>query len=97
MAADLGEDVRIRLYTDSAAALGIMGRPGLGKLRHLEVGYLWLQDLVAFKKIDVAKVKGIEKFAGLGTKYHRSEDIDQYVRYSRYYSEDGRSSVVPST
>ena len=47
MARDLGEKVRIRLYADSAAALAIIGRRGLGKVRHLDTGYLWLQDAVA--------------------------------------------------
>ena len=92
----LGEDVRIRLYTDSAAALGIIGRRGLGKVRHLETGYLWLQDLVAKKKIGVAKVKGTDNPADLGTKYLRSEDVDKHLRFLRYYKEDGRSIVVPS-
>ena len=55
MPADLGEDVRVRLYTDRAAALGVIGRRGPGKVRHVETGYLWLQDLVAKKKIGVAK------------------------------------------
>ena len=96
MAADLGEDVRIRLYTDSVAALGIIGRRGLGKVRHLETGYLWLQDLVAKKKIGVAKVKGIENSADLGTKCLRSEDVDKHFRFLRYYKEDGRSTVAPS-
>ena len=46
IAADLGENVKIVLRSDSSAALGIDGRQGLGKLRHLETGYLWLQDMV---------------------------------------------------
>ena len=40
MAADLGGNIKIVLRSGSSAALGIGGRQGLGKLRHLETGYL---------------------------------------------------------
>ena len=50
MAADLGEDVRMVLRSDSSPALGIIGRRGLGKVRHMETGYLWLQDIVTLKR-----------------------------------------------
>ena len=40
IAGDLGITLDIRLHTDSAAAKGIMLRRGLGKMRHLEVGFL---------------------------------------------------------
>ena len=46
MAADLGEDVKIVLRSDSSAALEIVGRQGLEKLRRLETGFLWLQDML---------------------------------------------------
>ena len=43
---DLGWDVKLRLHVDSSAAKAIASRQGLGKLRHLEVRHLWLQDAV---------------------------------------------------
>ena len=42
MLRDLGMSDSITLFTDSSAARGIIHRAGLGKLRHLETGYLWL-------------------------------------------------------
>ena len=57
MCLDLGDKVKIQLFTDSAAARGMIGRRGFGKVRHLEVGYLWLQDLVADERVLVSKVK----------------------------------------
>ena len=60
MPADLGENIKIVLRSDSAAALGVIGRHGLGKLPHLETGYLWLQDVVANKRMRIQKVKGTE-------------------------------------
>ena len=42
MLKDLGIDSKIIPYTDSSAARGIIHRAGLGKLRRLETGCLWL-------------------------------------------------------
>lgn len=69
MAADLGEDVKIVLRSDSSAALGIGGRPGLGKLRHLETGFLWLQDMLLLKRLLIKMVMGTNNPADLGTKH----------------------------
>ncbi len=53
IARELGIGLSICLHTDSAAAKGIMLRRGLGKMRHLEVGFRWLQDAVAAKQLYV--------------------------------------------
>ena len=82
MAADLGENVKTVLRSDSSAALGVIGRQGLGKLRRLEIGYLWLQDVVAKKRMHIQKVKGTENPADLGTKHLKAEDIDRHLRFS---------------
>ena len=37
---DIGLHVTVTLFSDSRAAIGIIHRAGLGKLRHLETGYL---------------------------------------------------------
>ena len=49
MAADVGGNVKIVFRSDSSAALGTGGRQGLGKLRLLETGFLWLQDMLKKK------------------------------------------------
>lgn len=41
---DLGWSCKIRLLVDSSAAKSIASRTGLGKLRHLEIKFLWLQE-----------------------------------------------------
>ena len=32
------------IMADASAALGIIGRTGFGKLRHIDTSYLWLQQ-----------------------------------------------------
>ncbi len=97
IAADLGIELRIRMFTDSAAAKGIMTRRGLGKLRHIEVGYLWLQDIVAKKKVLVHKVKGEDNPADLGTNHLSGEVIQRHLQALGYYFEEGRSTAVPAS
>ena len=41
--ADLGVEVQAAVHTDASAAIGIARRSGPGKLRHLNVRYLWLR------------------------------------------------------
>ena len=41
---DLGLGVEVRLFSDSSAALGIIRRSGIGKIKHLAIKHLWVQD-----------------------------------------------------
>ena len=51
-------EVYIKVKTDASAALGIVRRRGLGKVRHIEVSQLWLQQKVADGRVKVIKVPG---------------------------------------
>ena len=48
------------IMADASAALGIIGRTGLGKLRHIDTSYLWLQQDSIKRKLRLSKVKGTE-------------------------------------
>ena len=68
---------------------------GLGKLRHLETGYLWLQAAVAKKRLSVRKVNGAENPADLFTKFLSSGDIWKRLEHMQMNAEGGRSDLVP--
>ena len=95
MLRDLGIHASITLYTDSSAARGIIHRAGLGKLRHLETGYLWLQSAVKAKKLQVRKVLGTENPADLLTKHLSSSDMWKNLEKLHMSPEDGRTKAVP--
>ena len=44
LADDLGIKLRVRLHVDAATALCILERQGVGRVRHLDIGVLWLQE-----------------------------------------------------
>jgi hypothetical protein len=95
MLRDIGMETTVTLYSDSSAARGIIHRTGLGKLRHLETGYLWLQAAVAKKRLLVRKVNGAENPADLFTKYLSGADMWKHMEYLQVSPEEGRSRVVP--
>ena len=51
--------------TDSSAAVGICRRAGIGRVRHLAVGQLWIQELVRDEVVDLFKVNGGAQSGGL--------------------------------
>ena len=57
---DMDVDMKLRIRTDSSAALGVSRRRGLGKMRHIELSQLWLQAKVGSGEMEVMKVKGKE-------------------------------------
>ena len=45
------------LGTDSKAAQGFLARRGLGRMHHVEVRDLWLQEQVRIERVKVIKIK----------------------------------------
>lgn len=66
--ADLGCKMRIRVYIDSSAAKSIASRRGLGKVRHVDIRELWIQDHVKSGKIELVKIDGKLNPADVATK-----------------------------
>ena len=93
---DLGMDVRVRVWTDSSAAIGICGRSGLGKLRHVQTHTLWVQERVRTGAIEVRKVHGEVNPADLFTKHLTSRDrINQLVKLFNCEFREGRAESAP--
>ena len=80
LAADLGWRSTVVLWTDSNAAKGICGRKGLGKLRHMETKWLWVQDVVRSGRIKVRKVAGASNPADILTKPKIGRDMAVMIK-----------------
>ena len=57
---DMGYEFQLRIWVHSSSAKAIVTRLGLGKVRHMEVAFLWAQEafrrkLFEFRKIAVEK------------------------------------------
>ena len=71
---DLDIGLPLRVWTDSTATLGICRRQGLGKLRHIDTQFLWMQQRVRDGTVELRKVKGTENPRDLFTKHLVGED-----------------------
>ena len=80
---------------DASAALGIIGRSGLGKMRHIDTSYLWLQQDSIKKKIKIDKVKGTENPADMNTKGLSGDEINKYIEALNMEFKEGRAELAP--
>ena len=91
VAADLGRDVKIVLYADSSAAIAIAKRRGAGKLRHINIGLLWIQEKTEGEEVIIKKVKGVSNPADMMTKTINREKLDKYMVMTKQKKVDGRA------
>ena len=87
--------MKIDLMADASAALGIIGRSGFGKLRHIDTSCLRLQQESIKEKITMGKVLGTENPADMNTKGLNGELIDKYVRMLNMEHREGRADLAP--
>jgi hypothetical protein len=92
-----GITVGVRVHTDASAAKGIAVRKGLGKVRHIEVSQLWIQDAVARGEIVLIKIRTSENIADMFTKHVDRALLDQHCKSMQLPSMPGRHSIAPTT
>ena len=91
MARDLGDEMTVGVYSDASAAIAISQRLGLGKLRHIETQYLWLQEKVAKQNLAMHKVHGTNNPADMLTKAVNAETLKRHLEFSGLGVATGRA------
>ena len=79
MAVDLGIEFSLDLLIDASAAMGIINRQGLGKVRHIATQDLWLQKAVRDQEIKMFKVDSLRNIADLMTKPVMQHEIVNHM------------------
>ena len=74
---DLGYEFSLVMHVDSSAAKSICSRLGLGKVRHMEVKYLWAQEAHQRKRFSVRKVDGLKNPADVLTKPQSAAEMEE--------------------
>ena len=95
LARELGIELEVLILTDAAAAIGIARRRGLGRIRHLDVTDLWLQERVRSKDIMVDKVAGADNPAGALTKALSRPIWVKHLTFIGLHPEEGRAASAP--
>ena len=85
------------MFADSSAAIGICKRSGIGKVRHLAVGQLWVQERLKTKDFELYKVLGTENPADILRKHVPREVLDKHLAYLQLHRETGRAATAPMT
>ena len=92
---DLGSNLEMRIHTDANATLGIVRREGLGKLRHVKVQFLWMQDRLKDGDFEAVKVKGTENAGDLLTKPLTWSEIQAHCDRVGVNISTGRAGIAP--
>ena len=90
---DWGVKMEARVFVDSSAAIGVTQRRGNGKLRHVRVGLLWIQEKVESGELSVTKVLGTNNPADAMTKYLSGKRIQDLMWIISQEGRSGRSDL----
>ena len=91
---DLGQTVKLRMHMDASAALGIAQRRGVGKVRHLSTGTLWLQEHELKNIFDIVKVPGATNVADIFTKCIGQALMEKHLAAMNLDYRHGRASAA---
>ena len=95
MMKDFGWTATGQVLGDASAALGIIHRKGLGRTRHIDTGFLWIQQTAAEKRLSYGKVLGTDNPADLLTKHLTAEVIARHCSKMSAVFPSGRAEKAP--
>ena len=87
-------DPRVSIGMDASAAIGIVQRQGISKLRHVEVDVLWIQEQQARRLLPLRKVPGPRNPSDMGTKNIAVALLDQYLGQLDLEVVGGRAAIA---
>lgn len=87
----------LELRTDASAARGVIMRQGVGKVRHLHVKQLWMQEAVATGELVVTQVPRAENCADALTHASTSADLTFWSEMGLRFNRDPRHQKLSSS
>ncbi len=93
---DLGRNCKISVGVDAAATIGVVKRHGVGRVRHLDVRFLWIQERIQSGDFHIWKVPGTENPADLMTKFLGSEQVHAALVSMNAWFMEGRAASAPA-
>ena len=86
MAGEVGLSINLRIRTDASAAVGVIQRQGSGRVKHLQIRQLWLQEKSRDGDILFNKIPRAVNFSDLLTHHWNEKDGKTHL--------EGMSAVV---
>ena len=78
--ADWHMQLALRVHSDSSSARAFAKRQGLGKQRHVMTRFLWLQERVKLRHLEIRCVEGTQNPADLLTKALSRHDAERHLK-----------------
>ena len=93
---DLGMRMMGEILADSSAALGISNRTGVGKVRHLRIQALWVQEVRSTGRLGYKKVLGTLNPSDVLTKHVPGDLLDAHLKSLGMEVRGGRAGAAPT-
>eukprot|EP00969_Alexandrium_andersonii_P193193 8532940-Alexandrium_andersonii.AAC.1 len=72
--------LHLRVWTDSSSARALAVREGPGRMRHIDVTRMWIQEILLAKRATLHKIDTRLNTADIGTKYLKKDDFQRHAR-----------------
>ena len=92
---EFGIPVDLTVKSDAVAAIGIVKRQGLGRVRHLAVGDLWVQQRAKNKEVNYVKLPGTKNTSDIMTTAVEGETIARHLQSLNMRVRKGRHAATP--
>ena len=89
-------DCDLVVKSDAVAAIGIVKRQGLGRVRHLAVADLWVQQRAKNGEVHYMKLDGKDNTSDMLTKPVEREVISKHMQSLGLYFQEGRHEATPA-
>ena len=93
MLKDWGIKTKTHVWMDASAGIAIGSRRGLGKVKHIDTVFLWVQEVVDQKRVTIGKKVTDEMLADILTKPANSTTLEKMLQGMGYYPEAGRHDL----
>ena len=93
---EFGIPVDLTVKSDAVAAIGIVKRQGLGRVRHLAVGDLWVQQRAKAGEVHYCKLDGKRNTSDMMTKAVEREIIMRHMQSLGLSFKGGRHEMTPA-
>ena len=90
-----GIEADLVIKSDAVAAIGMVKRQGLGRIRHLAVADLWIQQKSKEGAVHYMKLDGSKNTSDILTKPVEAEILERHMKSLGFEFRDGRNALTP--
>ena len=93
---EFGIDCDLTLKSDAVAAIGMVRRQGLGRIRHRAVADLWVQQKAKENIVSYVKLPSTKNTSDILTKPVEAEILERHMRSLGLEFRSGRNALTPA-